>query len=85
MENIKIDSNKKIIEQLPKGVSIEDFWECVKLYEQKYGGGNPKAEYQRGDIQKLKDGIYTDRMITGTMKELPELLKEIKQEYKGGI
>ncbi len=86
MEQLKeMGFKQKIIKQLPKGVSIKDFWDCVKLYEKKHSDVNPTEKYKSHHLEELKNELYTDKMIAGTLKDLPELLKEIKIEYKGGV
>lgn len=90
MENINIESNPKIVEQLPKGVSIETFWRAVKLNEMKQGG-NPQEVYKPGSLKNLKEeGLYTNKIIGETIeqikntKDLSKFLEEVNKEYKGG-
>ena len=81
----KAKSEEKIIEQLPKGISIEDFWDCARKYETSIVQTNKEEKYKsKNAIKDLTSELYTDKVIKGTLENLPELLKEIKVEYKGG-
>jgi DNA primase large subunit len=70
---------------VPAGVSAEDFWEAVKLMDMRKSG-NPKDISKRHNIEQnyaelIKGGEYkpyVDDVIESTIKNLPELLKEIK-------
>ncbi len=93
MENFKKEVGTKIIEQLPKGVSMETFWKAVKLNEMKQGG-NPQEAYKTGSITKnLTEGLYTDKVIGETIKQIKQIkdvkdlskfLEEVNKEYRGG-
>lgn len=91
MENFnKGFGNIKIIEQLPKGVSMEDFWKVVKLNEMKQGE-NPQEPYRAGSLKKITtEGLYTDKVIKETIEQinneenLSKFLENVNKEYKGG-
>ena len=78
----KEEAEQKIIEQLPPGVSIADFWRCAKLFERDVELGlTGRKEY---NMEGLENKKLNDIVVVGTVRNLPKLLKEIRQEYKGG-
>ena len=83
----KAKVNEKIVEQLPKWISLETFWKVVKFNENKQGGN---TTYETGNLVDLKEGLYTDKIIEKTIEQLKtenvsKLLEEVDKGYKGGI